>query len=165
MKFLKKGSLALINGGYLTIGADETPVTNVEFVNAQKEAELLCKIAEAVKGKNFKDIKGENLEALIAKVISEVNLKNRSDIFKTPEKPLRELGDKIAAEALAFIQYDDNVSKANELNNRFQQYAIIKEFEDFGLFFTDGIVKLNHIYSVDDIKAALEIMYDVYYKK
>lgn len=156
--FVKKDELMLVNGGYLVVGEKETPVYNFDFYNVQKHAEWVVTFAEKAKGKDFigkqadsiEDVKRATREALSNKDIEYVSI---------PKAPKMELTNKLQKEALDFIMNSGEVSKAKAINNFLQQFNIIQEFEEFGLYFTEDIVKLNKIYTMDEvIKAVTEVI-------
>jgi len=62
----------------------------------------------------------------------------------------------LKSEALNFIKSEESNAKVKQINNYLQQFAIIKEFEDFGLFFDDEICKLNKIYELQEIVNAVQ---------
>jgi hypothetical protein len=62
---------------------------------------------------------------------------------------------------LAFIDFQETSSKVNKVNNFLQQFTVLHDFETFGLFFTQDIVKLNKIYTVAEIKQAVTEVIDL----
>lgn len=153
-KFIKKGELQLINGGYL-VDANENPVTNVAFIAAQIRAEFIVKFAEATKGQDFEGKKPADLEEIRSNVLKALTQTQQTEFFKAPEKPQTDTLDTLVKDALAFITHSEETDKTSQLNAFMQEFNIIHEFEEFGLFFVPGIVKLNSIYTIDDIKKAL----------
>jgi len=157
-QFIKKGELSLINGGYL-VNKSETPVYNLDFVGVQKSAEILCKIAQEAKNKDFVGKSPDNIEDIRAKIIKECTEEKSIKVFDSPKEPVGKLSDSLAKEALSFINFHKDTTKINYLNDSIQEFKIIHEFEEFGLFFEENICKLNKIYTIADIKEALEILY------
>ncbi len=153
-KFIKKEGLQVINGGYL-VDANENPVTNEQFVAAQKRAEFIVKFAEATKGKDFVGKKADNLEAIKAEVLKNLTETESVKFFETPEQPETSTLDALTKDAMAFIEHSEAINNSKKLNAFMQEFNVIHEFEQFGLFFTNGIVKLNKIYTIEDIKTAL----------
>ena len=156
--FVKKEELALINGGYLVIKEKETPVYNEQFIAVQKHAEWVVTFAEKARGKDFigkqadsiEDVKKATREALSNKDVEYVSI---------PKAPKMELTSKLQKEALDFIMNSGEVSKVKAINNFLQQFNILNDFEKFGLYFTEDIVKLNKIYTMDEvIKAVTEVI-------
>lgn len=156
--FVKKNDLNLVNGGYVVTGKNETPVYNEEFIAVQRHAEWVVTFAEKARGKDFigkqadsiEDVKRATREALSNKDIEYVSI---------PKAPKMELTNKLQKEALDFIMNSGEISKANAINNFLQQFNILNDFEKFGLYFTEDIVKLNKIYTMDEvIKAVTEVI-------
>lgn len=151
--FLKKDQVKLVNGGYLS-NLSEVPCTNPEFIEAQLHAEYIVTFANLAKGKNFKEQKADSLKDLEQEV---------SDFLKTKEvefvkvtKPTKgKLTSQLSEEALKFILDGESGDKAVKINKFLQQFVIIKDFEEFGLFFEEGIVKLNRIYTMEEIISAV----------
>lgn len=153
MKFLKKTEVKLANGGYL-LDSKESPVFNQEFVTAQQSADYIVTFAKLAKTKNFTATKVDTLEDLKAEVTKV--LKDKTVKFveaKTPEAG--ELTLKLKAEAMNFMEAVEGNDKTEKVNAFLQQFAILKDFEEFGLYFTDGIVKLDKIYTLDEIIEAV----------
>lgn len=156
--FVKKDELMLVNGGYVVAGENETPVYNEEFIAVQRHAEWVVTFAEKARGKDFigkqadsiEDVRRATREALSNKDIEYVSI---------PKAPKMELTNKLQKEALDFIMNSGEVSKAKAINNFLQQFNILNDFEKFGLYFTEDIVKLNKIYTMDEvIKAVTEVI-------
>jgi TPP-dependent trihydroxycyclohexane-1,2-dione (THcHDO) dehydratase len=152
--FLKKADLQLINGGYLST-KDGSPVYNQSFVDAQRHAEFIVTYATMAKGKDFKGKKADSIEDLRKEVMDIVN-KNKAVCFVAkPDTIKRPTSDKLAAEAMAFINFQESSSKVDKINSFLQQFKVLQEFEDFGLFFENEIVKLNKIYTLQEVIAAV----------
>jgi DNA mismatch repair ATPase MutL len=159
--FVKKEQLSLQNGGYLmasngTEGA--IPVFNQDFIAVQKHAEWVVTFAEKAKGKDFigkwpdkiEDVKREVKEALSNKGVKYV---------KEPKEVKRDLTSKLQAEALSFIQFHGETNKVNRINEFLQQFNILSEYEEFGLYFEEQVCKLNKIYSIEEVvKAVTEVI-------
>jgi hypothetical protein len=153
-KFLKVDGVKLINGGYLST-KDDAPVTNEAFVAAQKHAEYIVTFATMAKGKSFVAKKADSLDDLKAAVAKALETK-KTAFVTTPKKPAQKATEGLAKEALAFLDYGKNVGKAEKVNAFLQQFNVLQDFEEFGLFFEEGIVKLNTIYTVKDVVDAVE---------
>lgn len=152
-KFLKASEVELINGGYVS-DKDGTPWTNEAFITAQKSAEYIVKFAELAKGKNFKSTKVDSLSDLRNEV--EKSLEDTKVSFVTVKKPSAgELTTKLKKEALDFINAVEGSDKTEKINNFLQSFTILKDFEDHGLFFEQGVVKLNKIYTLEEIIKAV----------
>lgn len=153
-EFLKKGEVQLINGGYLS-NKEGKPVNNYEFVDAQLHAEYIITFAEMAKGKDFKGKKADTVQDLREEVQAALSKKNPVTYVPKPTEVVRPVTDSLAKEALAFMDYADSMSKAEKINQFMQQFNILNDFEQFGLFFDQDIVKLNNIYTVEQIKEAV----------
>jgi hypothetical protein len=152
--FVKKGELALINGGYMVTGEKQTPVFNEDFVFVQRHAEWVVTFAEKAKGKDFVGKRADSIEDVKAEVRKALSSKG-IEYVKTPKVVKQDLTDKLQAEALAFIKYQDETSKVTKVNKFLQQFNIVQEFEEFGLYFTEDICKLNKIYTIEEIVTAV----------
>ncbi len=153
--FVKKESLTLGNGNYLLV--NDVPVFHAEFVKAQKEAEILCLIAEKAKGLSFKTVKGANIDDIRDAVIKELNTKS-VNIFKAPEAPKQDLVDKLTKQALDFTKYTQDKERIEGLNEKIKPFLIINTFETVGLYFEKGMCELNKIYTIEEIKNAMLIL-------
>jgi hypothetical protein len=154
-QFLKSGMVQLLNGGYLSNKA-ESPIYNEKFVIAQQHAEYIVIFAELAKKKDFVGKKADNLEDLRQEVIRVLGT-NAKIFVEKPKSVSKPTHEKLASEALAFINFQDSSSKVDKINNFLQQFSVISEFEEFGLFFEEEICKLNKIYTMKDvIKAVTE---------
>lgn len=159
-KFIKKADLQLINGGYLS-HKDETPVTNTTFVAAQRRAEFIVEFAKACKGKTFKDTPGASLDAVRAEVMAKLEGAAKKEFFDMPKKTVSDITEKLKKEALAFTKNQEEIGTVSRLNEFMQEFNIINEFEEYGLFFGQGIVKLNKIYTIKDIQESLKEVIDL----
>lgn len=153
--FVKNGELSLVNGGYLVTGKAQTPVCNDKFVALQIHAEWVVTFAEKAKGKDFVGKKPDSIEDVRAEVRKALS---RSDVkyVSSPKEVKGDLTAKLQAEAMAFINFKNDSSKTDKMNKFLQQFNIIQEFEEFGLYFEESICKLNRIYTIEEIVAAVK---------
>lgn len=156
MKFLKKSEITLVNGGYLSASKDDSPVSHNGFVQAQNKAHYLVTLAANLAGKNFKAIKVDNFQDVVEQTVKAIDAANTVKYAADPTAPATPLKDQLAGEAMAWINFDKSTSVANQINKAMQEFNILKDFEDNGLFFDDGIVRLNRIYTIAEIQAAVE---------
>ena len=156
--FVKKNELNLVNGGYLVAGKEETPVYNLDFISAQRHAEWVVTFAEKAKGKDFIGKVPDTIASVrdeVRKALSDNGVK----YVATPKEVKQDLTEKLQKEALAFIGHREDVSKANKVNQFLQQFNVIQEFEEFGLYFEEDVCKLNKIYTIEEIvKAVTEVI-------
>lgn len=156
--FVKKNELNLINGGYLVTGKNETPVYNLDFIAAQRHAEWVVTFAEKAKGKDFIGKVPDTIEDVreeVKKALSD----NEVKYIDTPKKVKQDLTEKLQNETLAFIKFLGENSKTEKINKFLQQFNLIQEFEEFGLYFKEDICKLNKIYTIEEIvKAVTEVI-------
>lgn len=157
-QFVKKEELKLINGGYLSVG--DKPVFHADFVTAQKSAEYVVAFAKHAKGKSFVDKKADSLEDIKKAVKEELATKSHKYVA-APDKPKQKLTDELAAEAKAFMTFKENTTKSEKINSFLAQFNVIHEFEEFGLFFSEDIVKLNKIYTMKEIIEAVTATIDL----
>ena len=160
-EFKKKGDVKLINGGYLVDNKSEAPVANGEFISAQREAHYLVTLASKMKGKNFKGVAADDINALIAETKTELYATKIEEFIATPKAPSRKITRQLEEEALSFISHREEVELSEGINNRLQDFKVVNEFENFGLFFTKGIVKLDKIYTMGEITEAAKVVYSV----
>ena len=153
--FVKNGELELVNGGYL-VNKESNPITNEAFVNAQTQAEYIVTFAQIAEGKDLKGKKADSLHDIKKEVDEFLNKNKPVKFIENIESIERPLTDKLTKEALDFINYKDKSSEIDKVNAFMQQFVILKEFEEFGLFFEEGVVKLNKIYTVEEITTAVK---------
>ena len=158
--FVKKEELALVNGGYVVTGKNETPVYNEQFITVQKHAEWVVTFAEKAKGKDFVGKVPDSIESVKEEVRKALSSKG-VEYVKAPKKVKQDLTEKLQEEALAFIKYQGESSKTEKINKFLQQFNIIQEFEEFGLYFEEDICKLNKIYTIEEIVAAVTAVIDI----
>ena len=158
--FVKKDELMLKNGGYVVTGKNETPVYNADFIAVQKHAEWVITFAEKAKDKDFVGKQADNIADVVAETFKALS-KSDVEYVKAPKEVKRELTDKLQAEALAFIKFNGETSKTEKINKFLQQFNIVKEYEEFGLYFEENICKLNKIYTIEEIVKAVKQVIDV----
>lgn len=158
--FVKSSALELVNGGYVVTGKAQTPVYNYEFIAAQRHAEWVVTFAEKAKGKDFTGKAPDSLASIKEEVAKTLN-KSAVKYVTPPTEVKRELTDKLRDEAMAFINFNKESSKTDKINGFLQQFNVIQEFEEFGLYFEENICKLNKIYTIKEIVAAVTAVIDL----
>lgn len=158
-QFLKNGQVSLVNGGYLTSN-DGKSVGHTEFVAAQKSAEYVITFAELAKGKDFVGKKADSLEDLKSQVASALATKERTFVTK-PTEVTKPLTKQLADEAMAFMNFQKEGSKVDKINGFLQQFNVLAEFEEHGLFWDEQIVKLNKIYTLQEVVDATTSVIDL----
>ena len=147
--------------GYLSKDAKKVdPIRNQKFIDAQKHAEYVITFAEKAKGKDFVGKKADSLEALKAEVAKALSTTDTT-YLKAPEAPAQTIQSKLAKEAMAFVDYGKTVEKTEKVNEFLQQFNVLNEFSEVGLFFEQEIVKLNKIYTIDEVVKAVESVIDL----
>lgn len=155
MKFLKKGELAVVNGGYLVEKGTEFPMFHKDFVKLQQEAHYLVNLANTVRATDFEVKEPVTFESVVARVKNKLNDESRQFVGK-PEAPARKITDTLAKEALGWMSFKKDESKAEKINRIMQKFNTLAEFEEFGLYFSfDNIVKLKELYSLEQIIEAI----------
>jgi MinD superfamily P-loop ATPase len=157
MEFLTNQNLSLNKAGYLVSTESKKPVTHVEFVNQQKAAHYLVSLAEAIKDKNFVIGQIDNYAAIKAEVVKSINEATVVQYATAPAEPTSKVLDELIKYATDFDSYHDtkvSVSKINEFMNQFNK---INDVEQVGDYFSEGLVKLNKIYTIEEILAAVKI--------
>ena len=155
MEFIKKDGLKLMGNGYL-VNSKEEPISNDDFVKAQQRAHYLVKLAEATKTKDYVGKKPDNFLTTVNEVVDSINSQKSVDYTGKVEEPKMELKAKLAEEALAWIKFDKTSNASKRANEAMQQFNVIRSFEEFGLFFSSGIVQLEKIYSIEEILTAVK---------
>lgn len=153
MKFLTKAELELKNGGYLTSNTGDA-VTHPEFVNLQKEAHYLVNLANTVRATDFKVKEAITFDQVVKQVTDKLNDEKRTYV-STPAPEKTPTLDKLQKEALAWLGNKKGEQTTDKLNRILQKFNVVAEFEEFGLFFSQGIVKLKELYSLEQIVEAV----------
>ena len=159
-QFLKKGELQLVNGGYLS-NKKEQPVNNYNFVHVQGTAEYIITFANLAKDKDFKGKKADSISEVRAEAMKIVDSSRAVEFVSKPKEVKQPTTDKLANEAMAFMDFEKDSFRVDKINKFLQQFAILKEFEDFGLFFEEDIVKLNKIYTLEEVVSAVNETIDL----
>jgi len=158
-QFLKATEVQLVNGGYLS-NKEGKPVFNQDFVNAQRHAEYVVTFAQLARTKDFKGKKADSLADLESEVNQMLKAKQKTFVAK-PTAVEKTLTHQLAQEALAFMTFEENSGKVDKINTFLQQFAVLDEFETFGLFFGEDIVKLNKIYTMEEVVASVTEVIDL----
>jgi hypothetical protein len=158
--FVKSSDLKLVNGGYCVVGKEQTPVFNAEFMAVQKHAEWVVTFAEKAKGKDFEGKKADSIADVKAEVAKALASK-KLQYVTPPTKVKGDLTDKLKAEALAFINFNGETTKVEKINEFLQGFNILQEFEEFGLYFSQDICKLNKVYSMKEVIEAVTSVIDL----
>ena len=150
MQFLKSNEVQLINGGHLSSNTEQA-VYNKEFIDCQKRAEYLATLCKHLKGKDFVGKKPDKLKDVRESVSRELDSKKIVE-YLTPQKSVQSpTTDKLKKEALNFIKYTQKNENIEEINLLMQEFNVVKDFEEYGLYFEEGLVRLNKIYSIEEI--------------
>lgn len=156
MEFLTAKQLELNAAGYLISKDSKKPVNHEAFVKQQKAAEYIVKLAEAIKDKNFKPGKVDNLSAIKAEVLAAINDTAKSYVAM-PAKPTSKVQDELVKYALDFVNYENSKVETSRINEIMNEYNKIDDVESVGDYFSEGVVKLNAIYNIKTILAAVNI--------
>ena len=157
--FVTKENLA-VKGIYLVETTTEKPVFHKEFVDAQRRAEYIITFAKLAKGKDFVGKQADSLNDLKAEVLNLLGNKTTKYV-ETPEKIELKLHDKLHAEAMSFVMYQEKKQNSTNVNEFLQEFNIIKKFEDVGLYMEEDVVELNKIYSIKEIVEAVEAVVEL----
>ena len=152
--FLKLNGLSLNPAGYLVDKKADKPVNHTAFVEQQAKAHYVVSLAAAVKGKTFKCGKLDDLAAIKAEVKAAIGNTTRSYV-SAPTKPTSKVNDEMVEFALNFAKFEDEKGKVAQINEFLNQFNAILDIETVGDYFSEGVVKLAKIYTVDEIKAAV----------
>lgn len=156
MEFLTAKQLELNAAGYLISKDSKKPVNHVDFVKQQKSAEYIVKFAEAIKDKNFTASEVDNLQEIKASVMAAIDDTAKSYVSE-PAKPTSKVKDELVKYALDFVNYEDSKVEASKINEIMNEFNKIDDVESVGDYFSEGVVKLNAIYSIKQILAAVKI--------
>lgn len=155
--FLKSQNVKLNAAGYLvTNDKTEKPVTHPAFVAEQEAAHYMVMLAKAIEGKTFKVANADDFAAIETAVLKSINEAKVEVYASVPAKPAMEITDKLASEALAFINHGQDVSKTQAVNAVMNQFNTVNAIEKVGDYFNEGLVKLKAIYTIAEIQAAVE---------
>jgi len=157
MEFLTLKDLKLNPAGYLISATTNKPVTNTGFIRAQEAAAYACELASAIKDKNFKINQVDDLERIKKEVKELILNKKETTFFELPEKPKSKVNEELVEYALKFVDFQNESDKVNQLNKMMEPFKEINEVETIGDYFVEGLVKLHKLYTIEDIKKALEI--------
>lgn len=161
MEFLKLNDLELNPAKYLIAKKSQKPVTHAAFVAQQQSAHYIVSLADAIKGKTFKASKTDNLDAIKAEVKAAIAAKSVKEFVAAPTKPVSKVNDEMVQFALDFANFKTDESKAKELNKIMAEFDAIDGVESVGDYFSEGLVKLNKIYSTEEILAAVKATAEV----
>ena len=161
MEFLKLVDVKLNEAGYLVSVKTDKPVNNEAFVNAQNEAHLFVSIANECKGKKFKADAVSVFANIVDKVKKSLSEEAVYEYETAPKKPDLSIADKIAAEGVAFAEFEGKRSKASKVNRLLAQFEAIRKTEQVGEYFEEGVVNLKKLYSIDDLVTAARIIVDI----
>lgn len=160
MQFLKLNEISLNPAGYLVATETNKPVNHKEFAEQQKRAHYVVKLAEAIKDKNFKPCKVDNLDEIAKQVQADIDAKDVTNYVTAPEKPTSKVQEELVQFALDFASYGDKKEQTDKINTFMQTFNAINNTEQFGEYFNEGLVKLNKIYSISEILEAVKINID-----
>ena len=161
MEFLKLVDVKLNEAGYLVSVKTDKPVNNEAFVNAQNEAHLFVSIANECKGKKFKADAVSVFASIVDKVKKSLSEEAVYEYETAPKKPDLSIADKIAAEGVAFAEFEGKQNKASKVNKLLAQFEAIRKTEQVGEYFEEGVVNLKKLYSIDDLVTAARIIVDI----
>jgi len=159
-KFLESKEVFVVKG-YLSSSKDKVqPIYNEEFIKAQQDAEFIITFAKKAKGKDFTGKEADSITDMLAETALELSQKD-TKYLAAPKKVGKKLSEQLKEEALAFVKYKEESSKVDKVNDYLQRYNVVNEFEEIGLFFEDGICKLNKIYTMKEIVDAAKIFIEI----
>ncbi len=157
MEFLKSKEITLNPAGYLVSKTTSKPVSHEAFVKQQKAAEFTIKLAEAIKDKTFTTAKIDNLSDIKAEVLAAINAKNVKEFVTSPTKPTSLANEELVKFALDFVKYDEDKSTVDKINSVMAEFDVIDAVESVGDYFSEGLTKLNKIYTIEEILAAVKV--------
>jgi len=159
---LRKEQVTL-TAGYLTDFAEKL-VINTDFVHAQTRAHYYITLADELSEANMENVQGENFQSVLSRTLDKLNNETNRTYVNVPTKPATPKLDAIEAECQAWMNNEDDIIAVDKINKIMQQFNIIEDFEKVGIPFTSGTVKLNNIYSIEQITNAIKIVQPFYGK-
>lgn len=156
-QFLNQKEVTLNSANYLVVLGTNKPIYNELFVAQQKKAHFMITLANEARGKNFEVKTADNFSELVEKVNNHINSTQNVEYVESAEQPHREITQKLAEEAKSWLNFEKQNEENEKINLIMQEFNQILEFEKFGAFFNDSqIVKLNKIYTIEQILAAVK---------
>lgn len=152
--FLTASQLVLNKAGYLTDGTN--PVTHPVWVEQQQKAHYIVSLAKALEGKTFKAAKLDDLEAIKASVRKTIAEAAIVEFVASPSKPVSAVNEEMVKYALDFANFEKEKSNVAQINEFMQQFNQIYAVEQTGDYFFEGLVKLQKIYTVNEILEAVK---------
>jgi hypothetical protein len=156
MEFLKSTDIELNAAGYLVSKTTKKPVSHTAFVAQQRNADYVVKLAAAIKGKNFRTTKTDDLEAIKASVKASMVAAQVNEYVAMPTKPTSKVQDELTQLALDFVKYEDTKETNSKINNIMNEFNSINDIEKVGDYFSEGLVKLSKIYTIKEILSAVK---------
>jgi len=160
MEFLLASKVALNKAGYLVSNTSNKPVTHDGWVKEQKAAEYFVKLAEAIKDKDFSVKQTVSLDSIKREVLNSINESKTVKYVDAPTKPVSAVNDELVNYALQFADFEKDKEKSKKINTLLQEFNVINDVEKVGEYFSEGLVKLNKIYTIEEIIAAAKIHVD-----
>lgn len=130
------------------------PVTNVDFAEAQLlayELQVRLETAKEIGFTNKKQALTPSVACLNDAIMRKLENSIRTEFVSSPEKPARELSDKMKAEALDFIKYQEEKSNIDNLNESLEIFKPIYDCENIGLPFESGVTTLPKLFTMDEV--------------
>lgn len=151
-----------VRKGYLSSNksADMAPIGHSAFIEAQEEAEFVVTFAKEAKGKDFQGKDPIDLEQFRQSVINKMSKKGK-EYVAAPKKPKLDTFNKLQEDAMKMVNFDIEMDKVNQINAYMSRFDVISEFESIGLFFDQEIVKINKIYTIEEITNAVKEVIDL----
>lgn len=153
-KFLNKDQIKINKSGYLT-DLEGSPISNTVFEDIQEKAAYIIELAEHIKDKDFVGKKADSKTEVVVNFTKEF-YKDEKLYNETLIAPKTKLTDSLKKEALDFISFKEEVKTNENINHRLSEFKDLKVFEDFGLFFEEGICKIKKIYTFEEVIEALK---------
>jgi hypothetical protein len=160
MEFLTLKQVELNKANYLVSKESKKPVNHAAFVEQQNKAHYIILLAEAIKGKTFKVGKLDNLDAIKAAVKASMTNDTRSYV-EAPKQPQSKVNDEMVEFALNFAKFEDEKDKVAQVNEFMQQFNAVQDVQEVGDYFSEGVVKVAKLYTIEQILAAVQTNIDV----
>lgn len=158
MEFLTSKEVSLNPAGYLVNTKTNKPVTHSAFVEQQRKAEYTIRLADAVKDKTFTAPKLDSIDAIRAEVMSAINSKSIKEYVAAPTKPVSKVNEELVDYALKFVAFEEDTKNAEKINKIMSEFDAMEAIESVGDYFSEGLVKLNKIYTVAEVLSAVQAL-------
>ena len=153
MQFLKSNEIQLVKG-YL-VNKEEVPVFNQTFARLQIDAEEVIELVKELKGKDLSGRPETSISKVLSDVRNKIEKRTTRDYRTSVESPISPVTDSLKNEALEWIGHQHKVEAQDYINKDMQHFNYLVQFEEIGLHFDPGTIRLNKLYTIKEILEAI----------